>query len=103
MCDLAKERQKIDAILARVTAMEPVHCSIDESELIEHSLAVLHDYYIDACSEACMRERCREFVERLVARRRALGFTPSAGLTTGSGSAPLDARRSPTAVDHNGL
>jgi len=67
MCDLVKERQKIDAILARAAAMEP----LDMKELIEHSLSVLREHYEYACSEKCMRERCEDFVERLLARRRA--------------------------------
>lgn len=71
MCDLAKERQKIDAILARAAAMEPMRDSIDTQELIEHSLSVLREDYEHACSENCMRERCEDFVGRLVVRRKA--------------------------------
>jgi hypothetical protein len=71
MCDLAKERQKIDAMLARAAAMEPVRGSTDRKELIEHSLSVLREHYEHTCSESCMRERCEDFVERLLAGRRA--------------------------------
>jgi len=71
MCDLAKERQKIDAILARAAAMEPIRRSMDTKELIEHSLSILREHYEHACSEKCMRDRCEDFVVRLMARRRA--------------------------------
>ena len=123
MCDLAKEREKIDAILARATAMEPVrrrsldHAAIgrnrpiaenvidsksierassekpastfsqralDRSELIERGLSALREHYDDSCSEGCMRERCIQFVDRLIAQRthqmparHALPLTPA--------------------------
>jgi hypothetical protein len=69
MCDLAKERRRIDAILAWSSMQEPVCNSIDESELEEHCFAVLRQNYADACSDECMRVRCREFVSRLVRLR----------------------------------
>lgn len=71
MCDLAKERQKIDAILARAAAMEPASRAMGIEELTEHSLSVLREHYEHACSEKCMRERCEDFVTRLIARRKA--------------------------------
>jgi hypothetical protein len=71
MCDLAKERQKIDAMLARAVGMDPLGGSMGRKELIEHSFTILREHYEHACSEKCMRERCEEFVERLLAGRRA--------------------------------
>jgi len=70
MCDLARERQKIDAMLARAVAIEPARGSFDRQELVERSLSVLREHYEHACSEKCMRERCEDFVERLLALRR---------------------------------
>jgi hypothetical protein len=72
MCDLAKERQKIDVMLARAAAMEPLRGCMDRNELIERSLSILTEHYEHACSEKCMRERCEDFVERLLARRHQI-------------------------------
>ena len=87
MCDLAKERQKIDAILSRAATMEPIRRSMDRKELIEHSLAILREHYEHACSEKCMRDRCEDFVERLIAKRiaqDALAGRPRPAATTAS-------------------
>lgn len=71
MCDLAKERQRIDAILGWAAIQEPVRDSVDERELTDFGLAVLRDYYADACPDECMHERCKEFAARLARRRKA--------------------------------
>lgn len=68
MCDLAKEQKRIDAILGWAAIQEPVRNSIDEAELTDFALAVLREYYADACPDECMRKRCKEFAARLARR-----------------------------------
>lgn len=41
MCDLAKERQRIDAVLGWAAIQEPVRNCVDERELTDFGLAVL--------------------------------------------------------------
>lgn len=70
MCDIAGERQRIDAILALAAEMEPVRNCLDENRLAEFGLMVLGEYYSDACPDECLRKRCVEFATRLARRRR---------------------------------
>lgn len=71
MCDLAKERERINAILEWAGRQRPVRDSVDENELTDFVLAVLQENYADKCPE-CMREVCRDFATRL-ARRQVKG------------------------------
>lgn len=75
MCDLAKERSRIDAILEWATIQKPVRDCVDESKLTDFGLAVLREHYADACSDECMRERCKDFAQRLAQRRKEGGAT----------------------------
>ena len=70
MCDLSKERRRIDALLAWAAIQEPVRVSIDENELAGFGLAVLREYYADTCPDECIRERCMDFAARLARRRK---------------------------------
>lgn len=70
MCDIAKEKQRIDAILERAAGMEPMRDCVDENELADFGLAALSEYYSDACPDECLRQRCMDFAARVARRRR---------------------------------
>lgn len=71
MCDLAKERKRIDSILAEAMNESPVRASIDEIELAGYGLAALRSHYALTCSDECMRKRCEEFAALVALSRRA--------------------------------
>lgn len=78
MCDIERERNKIDAILERAAAMAPVRDCIDAEFLAEFTFAVLSEHYCDACPDECLRKRCIEFAARTADRRRdALSRKPA--------------------------
>lgn len=79
MCDLAKERERIDAILEWAAKQTPVRDRVDENELAEFALAVLREHYADTCPDECMRARSRDFATRLARRRKAKAALRSAG------------------------
>lgn len=70
MCDLAKERKRIDAILGWAAIQEVVRDSTDEAELTNFALVALREHYADACPDECMHKRCKDFAARLARRRR---------------------------------
>ncbi|MGD9541859.1 hypothetical protein [Methylocystis sp.] len=71
MCDLAKERKRIDSILDEAMSQDPVRMSIDEVELAGYGLAALHRHYALSCPDECMRKRCDEFAALVAMSRRA--------------------------------
>lgn len=70
MCGIAKERQRIDAMLEWATMHGPGRDCVNENELVDLGLAVLREHYADTCSEESMRERCKDFVARLAPHQR---------------------------------
>jgi hypothetical protein len=71
MCDIAKERRKIDAILESAVERNDVRDCLDESRLTEFCMIALDDFYSEACPDECLRKRCVEFAAQVVRRRRA--------------------------------
>ena len=72
MCDLAKEKKRIDAILAEAMNQGPARTSTNEIELAGYGLAALHSHYALSCPDECMRKRCDEFAVLVALSRRAL-------------------------------
>ncbi|MFO1126106.1 MAG: hypothetical protein U1E25_13150 [Methylocystis sp.] len=70
MCDLAKERIRIESILAEAMNQNLVRTSIDEIELAGYGLAALRSHYALTCSDECMRKRCDEFAAIVALSRR---------------------------------
>ncbi|MDP3553490.1 MAG: hypothetical protein Q8R99_05855 [Methylocystis sp.] len=71
MCDLARERKRIDSILADAMNQNSVRLSIDEVELAGYGLAALRSHYALSCPDECMRKRCDEFAAFVALSRRA--------------------------------
>jgi hypothetical protein len=71
MCELARERKRIDSILAEAMNQNSVRLSIDEVELAGYGLAALRSHYALSCSDECMRKRCDEFAALVALSRRA--------------------------------
>lgn len=69
MCDIAEEKQKIDALLEDAAHVGPMRDCADERMLTELGLRLLREHYADACPDECLRRRCAEFAERLMRRR----------------------------------
>jgi hypothetical protein len=69
MCDIADEKQKIDALLEDAARRAPMRDCVDERELTAHGLRLLRAHYADACPDECLRRRCADFAERLMRRR----------------------------------
>lgn len=69
MCDIAEERQKIDALLEEAARVPPMRDCIDERMLTDLGVLLLHEHYSDACPDECLRRRCADFAERLTQRR----------------------------------
>jgi hypothetical protein len=70
LCDLAKERKRIDSILDEARNQSPVRTSIDEVELAGYGLAALHSHYALSCPDECMRKRCDEYAALVATSRR---------------------------------
>jgi hypothetical protein len=64
MCDIAHEREQIDAILETAYAARPNAAEKTEIDLVELGIAALCQHYADLCSEDCMRQRCLDFMAR---------------------------------------
>ena len=71
MCDLAKERRRIDSILAEAMNQSSVRTSTDEIELAGCGLEALRSHYALSCPDECMRRRCDEFAALVALSRRA--------------------------------
>jgi hypothetical protein len=69
MCDIAAEKQKIDALLEDAARKNPMRDCADERLLTELALRALREHYEDTCPDECLRRRCTEFAERLLRRR----------------------------------
>ena len=69
MCDIAAEKQKIDALLEDAARKNPMRDCADERLLTELALRALREHYEDTCPDECLRRRCAEFAERLLRRR----------------------------------
>ncbi|ATQ70093.1 MULTISPECIES: hypothetical protein [Methylosinus] len=69
MCDIAAEKQKIDALLEDAARESPMRDCADERLLTELALRTLREHYEDTCPDECLRRRCTEFAERLLRRR----------------------------------
>lgn len=80
MCNLAKERKRIDSILAEAMNHSSVRTSIDEIELAGYGLAALRSHYAHSCPDECIRKRCDEFAA-LVAQSRRARRRPAGGET----------------------
>jgi hypothetical protein len=70
MCDLAKDKRRIDAILTWAMNQKPVRNSSDETELAGYGLVILRNYYSDTCPDECLRNRCEQFAIRMARSRR---------------------------------
>jgi len=75
MCNLVGERKRIDAILAWAACQDAVRDSTDQARLADFALAVLREYYDEACPDECIRKRCEDFAAT-VARQRAKSACP---------------------------
>ncbi|MBY6239683.1 hypothetical protein [Methylosinus sp. Sm6] len=69
MCDIADEKQKIDALLEDAAREKPMRDCADERVLTELALWALRKHYEHSCPDECLRRRCAEFAERLLRRR----------------------------------
>lgn len=84
MCDIAKEKHQIDALLERAADMAPMRDCVDENALTDFGLRVLREYYSDACPDECLRQRCMEFAACLARRRKAERWLDAAALRRGA-------------------
>jgi hypothetical protein len=64
MCDIARERKRIDLILRAAIARGCSSRRLDAEAMVDVGLTALRDSYADSCSEDCMRARCESFVGR---------------------------------------
>jgi hypothetical protein len=71
MCDIVKERKRINAILAWAMSQPPVIDSVDEAKLAGYGLAVLRRSYSDACPDECLRQKCAEYATFVANLRRS--------------------------------
>jgi hypothetical protein len=69
MCDLLRERKRIDRLLACAANQEAVGESTDKARLAQFALAVMREHYDEACPDACMRKRCEDFAATVTQRR----------------------------------
>jgi len=61
MCDLSKERARIDALLSLVLKSDAARACKDTGELADVALEALRAHYGDKCPDECMRKRCEDF------------------------------------------
>jgi hypothetical protein len=70
MCDIAKERQKIDALIAEAIAPFRFMDAGGEALLVDLACASLGDHFLDFVSPSAIRARCESVVARLLRGRR---------------------------------
>jgi hypothetical protein len=81
MCNVAKERIRIDKILNDAIGSNSMSGGMSQNELTQLCFAALQDAYHGACLDECLEAAAREFVVRRLAKRSD-GETQPARLTT---------------------
>jgi len=83
MCDLVKERKRINELLFLALSGEAARSCEDAGQLSEVALRALREHYDDKCPDECIRKRCEEFAHSVLPPRRH-----------GSGAAEVSASKS---------
>jgi len=73
MCDIEKERGKIDAIIDMNISPFWFEDARNQNALVDIAVRCLCENYIDLCSEECMRSRCEAHIARIM-KRSAVSF-----------------------------
>lgn len=92
MCDILKDRVRINQILANAIDDGFASWSMQADELVQHCVHALQACYHGSCADECMQARAAELVAGHLARREA-----GAALGSGAISSRPDAPVSPKA------
>jgi len=65
MCDIARERQRIDALIAEAITPFRFMDSAGDAYLVELAYAALSEQFLDFVAPAAIRARCESVIGRL--------------------------------------
>jgi hypothetical protein len=70
MCDLERQRIRIEAILAETFDQERAHGVVSEKDLLNLGMEALRLHYESECPDECIRTKCEQYVASFLSVRR---------------------------------
>lgn len=71
MCDLAKERKRIDELLFGALKGDAARACEDAGQLTQVAIWALREFYDDKCPDECILRRCEAFANSVFPRASA--------------------------------
>jgi hypothetical protein len=71
MCDIEKERRKVDVLLDTSISAFWFEDPRNKTTLVELACKCLHEDYCHLCSDGCIRARCEDYIALRLSRPEA--------------------------------